>query len=199
MPTPPKPSRKATDAYHHGDLREALVQAAMAQVERHGPEAISLSALAKTLGVSQPAPYRHFADREALLVAVAAQGFRLFSADLKAAAAAPSAETALLRMARAYVAFGGGHGGLYRLMFASRVMPNAPADSELHVASQESLDLLLGALEPSPVPLARERRALGIWAGLHGVVMLMDQGLLLGAVAGVPLDDLVEDIVARND
>jgi hypothetical protein len=63
-PMPPRLVRKAPDTYHHGDLREALVQAALQDAEQGGPEAISLKALAKKLGVSQPAPYRHFADRE---------------------------------------------------------------------------------------------------------------------------------------
>ena len=60
----PRPARKPLNAYHHGDLRDALVQAALGEVEFGGPEAISISALAKKLGVSQPAPYKHFSDRE---------------------------------------------------------------------------------------------------------------------------------------
>ena len=56
---------KPLNTYHHGDLRDALVQAALQEAELGGPEAISISALAKKLGVSQPAPYKHFADREA--------------------------------------------------------------------------------------------------------------------------------------
>src|SRR6185437_525860 len=65
-------ARKPQNTYHHGDLRGALVQAALREAERGGPEAISIKALAKELGVSQPAPYRHFADRGALLEAVTA-------------------------------------------------------------------------------------------------------------------------------
>ena len=74
-----RPARKALNAYHHGDLRDALVQAALHEAELAGPEAISISALAKKLGVSQPAPYKHFADRETLLTAVTAEAFRQFS------------------------------------------------------------------------------------------------------------------------
>src|ERR1700741_1922386 len=76
---PPRPARKPLNTYHHGDLRDALVQAALAEAELGGPEAISISALAKKLGVSQPAPYKHFADRESLLAAVTAEAFRQFS------------------------------------------------------------------------------------------------------------------------
>src|SRR5450759_546654 len=67
---PPQLARKSLNTYHHGDLRDALVQAALQEAEQGGAEAISIKALAKKLGVSQPAPYRHFADREALLAAV---------------------------------------------------------------------------------------------------------------------------------
>ena len=80
---PPRLARKPLNTYHHGDLRDALVQAALAEAEQGGPEAISLKALAKQLGVSQPAPYRHFADREALLEAVTAEAFRQFNAILR--------------------------------------------------------------------------------------------------------------------
>src|SRR3954453_23925317 len=80
---PSQLARKPLNAYHHGDLRDALVQAALRQAEQGGPEAISITALAKQLGVSQPAPYRHFADREALLAAVTAEAFRQFSAMLR--------------------------------------------------------------------------------------------------------------------
>ncbi|WP_204307708.1 TetR/AcrR family transcriptional regulator, partial [Klebsiella pneumoniae] len=62
---PPQPARKPGHIYHHGDLRDALIKAALREAERGGAEAISIKALAKQLGVSQPAPYRHFADRDA--------------------------------------------------------------------------------------------------------------------------------------
>ena len=74
-------ARKSLNAYHHGDLRDALVQAALQEAEQGGPEAISIKALAKKLGVSQPAPYRHFADREALLAAVTAEAFHKLTND----------------------------------------------------------------------------------------------------------------------
>ncbi|MBV9511686.1 MAG: helix-turn-helix transcriptional regulator, partial [Caulobacteraceae bacterium] len=77
-PEPAAPSVKAVDAYHHGDLRSALIAAAREALETAAPETVSLKALAARLGVSQPAPYRHFESREALLAAVAADGFERF-------------------------------------------------------------------------------------------------------------------------
>src|SRR5712671_6837389 len=96
-----QPVRKPLNTYHHGDLRDALVQAALREAGRGGAEAISIKALAKQLGVSQPAPYRHFADREALLAAVTAEAFRQLSATFRAAMAKPLEQSKLSRLAQA--------------------------------------------------------------------------------------------------
>ena len=195
---PPRPARKALNAYHHGDLRDALVQVALGEVEIGGPEAISISALAKKLGVSQPAPYKHFADREALLVAVAAEAFRQFSAMLREQIRKPSKRSKLSRVAQATLDFGLRRNGIYRLMFASRVMASAPKGSELHAAAMETFELLLESLEAPAIGMLRERSALKIWVALHGVVMLAEQGLLTGQLANVSREELVEDIVEQT-
>ena len=192
-----RPARKPSNAYHHGDLRDALVQAALREAEQGGPEAISLKALAKKLGVSQPAPYRHFADREALLAAVTAEAFRQFSAMLREAIGKPSRRSKLSRFAQATLEFGLHRNGIYRLMFASRTMACVSNDSELHVAAMETFALLLEALEAPAVGLLRERYALQIWAALHGVIMLAEQGLLTGRVANVSREELVEDMMQQ--
>ena len=194
----PRPVRKPLNTYHHGDLRDALVHAALREAEQGGPEAISLKALAKQLGVSQPAPYRHFADREALLAAVTAEAFRQFSAVMREAIGKPSKRSKLSRFAQASLAFGLRRNGIYRLMFASRVMACASKDSELHIAAMETFALALEALEAPAVGLLRERFALQIWAALHGVIMLAEQGLLTGKSANVTREELVEDIVRQT-
>jgi AcrR family transcriptional regulator len=191
------PIRKPRHSYHHGDLREALIEAAWREAEQGGPEAISIKALAKTLGVSQPAPYRHFADREALLVAVTAEAFRQFNAVLRQAVAASSRRSKLSRLAQAALVFGLERSGIYRLMFASQTMACAAEDSELHVAAQETFALLLDALD-GPRDALRERHALQVWASLHGVVMLAQQGLLTGKSINVSREELVEDMVAQT-
>ena len=83
-------------------------------------------------------------------------------------------------------------------MFASRIMAGAAKGSELHNAGAETFDLVLEALEAPAVGLLRERHALQIWAALHGVVMLAEQGLLTGQVARMTREELVEDIVAQT-
>src|ERR1700731_5480828 len=135
--------RKSLHAYHHGDLRDALVQAALQEAEQGGPEAISIKALAKRLGVSQPAPYRHFADREALLQAVTAEAFRQFNAVMREAIDKPSKRSKLARFAQAALDFGLRRNGIYRLMFASRTMACTADGSELHSAAMETFGLLL--------------------------------------------------------
>jgi AcrR family transcriptional regulator len=195
---PPRPARKPLNTYHHGDLRDALVQAALGEVELGGPEAVNISALAKKLGVSQPAPYRHFADRDALLAAVTAEAFRQFSATLRESMAKPSKRSKLSRLAQATLAFGLRRNGIYRLMFASRIIACAPKDSELHGATMETFNLVLEALEAPAVGLLRERHALKIWAALHGVVMLAEQGLMSGQLAGITREELVDDIVEQT-
>jgi AcrR family transcriptional regulator len=194
----PRLARKPLNTYHHGDLRDALVQAALAEVEQGGPEAVSIKALAKKLGVSQPAPYRHFADREELLEAVTVAAFRQFSAVLRESIARPSKRSKLSRLAQATLAFGLRRNGIYRLMFASRTMACSPKGGELHNAAMETFALLIEALEAPAVGLIRERHALKIWASLHGVLMLAEQGLLTGQVARMSREELVEDIVAET-
>jgi AcrR family transcriptional regulator len=195
---PPRPARKPLNTYHHGDLRDAMVQAALAEVELGGPEAVNISALAKKLGVSQPAPYRHFADRDALLAAVTAEAFRQFSATLRESMAKPSKRSKLSRLAQATLAFGLRRNGTYRLMFASRIIACAPKDSELHSATMETFNLVLEALEAPAIGMLRERHALKIWAALHGVVMLAEQGLMTGQLAGITREELVDDIVEQT-
>ena len=193
----PQLQRKPINTYHHGDLRDALVQAALREAEREGPEAISIKALARQLGVSQPAPYRHFADREALLQAAAAEAFRQFNTILSEAIRKPSKRSKLSRFARTMLDFGLRRNGIFRLMFASRVIACAATDSELHATARETFALLVDALEAPAVGLLRERQALKIWASLHGVVMLAEQGLFTGQMAGTTREELVEDIVAE--
>jgi AcrR family transcriptional regulator len=195
----PQLVRKPENTYHHGDLRDALVRAALKEAEQGGPEAISIKALAKKLGVSQPAPYRHFADRDALLVAVTAEAFRRFNAMLRDAIRKPSKRSKLSRIARATLDFGLRRNGIYRLMFATRTKAGAPKGSELHQAAMETFGLVLETLGPPAAGFLRERHALSIWTGVHGAVMLAEQGLLTGKAAHISIEDLVEDMVKQTE
>ena len=103
--------------YHHGDLRAALVHAAMELLEESGETDLSLRAVARRAGVSPAAPYRHYADREALVSAVAAVGYRELAERLAAAHPSPSTPEQLASVAIAYVQFALERPTLFRIMF----------------------------------------------------------------------------------
>jgi AcrR family transcriptional regulator len=187
---------KAQGAYHHGNLRAALIASALAEVERGGAEAVTLSSLAKALGVSQPAPYRHFTDRDGLLATVALRGFGLYAESLGAAANDASRFTAPSRIAQAHVAFGFAHPGLYRLMFASPLASGVGPQSELGQAITGAFERLLEAVRAMGYGQGARRRAIRIWAAAHGLVMLADQPPFDKEFASAPLGALIEDIIA---
>ena len=172
---------KPVAAYHHGDLRAALIAEAREVLETTAPEAVTLKSLALRLGVSQPAPYRHFESREALLAAVAADGFERFRTALSVAAASGPPEDAFERSCLAYIAFGQANMGVYRLMFASGAVRTA--DQNLQRASHAAFDFLLTAVSQRAPHERAEALAIWIWSSLHGMVMLMAEGLMSG-----PLD-----------
>jgi AcrR family transcriptional regulator len=173
--------------YHHGDLRRTLLRIARDQIAESGAHAMSLAALARRAGVSQPAPYRHFADRNALLEAVTTEGFEEFAAALTAAAATGGRDGALKAMALAYVAFGEANVELYRLMFASHLVPEAGTGSALETAAVEAFNRLREALSPTTPADRIQDEAQLIWAQLHGLVMLKADGHITR-----PLAELVE-------
>lgn len=168
-------SGERRDTYHHGDLRRVLLDAARAEIAARGAQAVSLASLARQAGVAQSAPYRHFADREELLAAVAAEGFAEFSAAMARAVEEGDESGAILRMAAAYLRFGEENVELYRLMFASGLVPGAEEGSPLKDAAAASFQPLLDRVSAAgrPLPLAHVR-----WAQLHGLVMLKADGFI---------------------
>src|SRR5271154_5377596 len=113
-----KRSRKKAPDYHHGDLERALIAAARGLLEKEGIEALSLRAVARAVGVSPAAPYHHFADKDALLAAVAAQGFRELTAAMKKRMTRETEPTKrFLGTGAGYVAFAAANPALFRLMF----------------------------------------------------------------------------------
>ncbi len=170
-------SRKSRH-YHHGDLRRDLLRIAREQIARSGASTVSLSSLARLAGVSQPAPYRHFADRDALLESVAEEGFQEFDKVLAEAAAGRTSQEALQAMALAYLKYGEANVELYRLMFASRLVPEARPGSPLARAADKALDRLRRAMSEISPPETVERDAVLAWAQLHGLVMLRADGFV---------------------
>ena len=192
----------STRRYHHGDLRAALVQAARDAIEAAGPEAVSLREIAQTLGVSRAAPYRHFADRRALLAEVAAQGFEaLTTAYARAIAAGPTPRAALRQTARDYLGLAFERPGLFRLMFDSDILgPGAPAS--LTGPAGEAWALLyqaVAAVEPAADDVAVKRRVITGWATLQGFVTLKQGGRLKEfMIAPLTEADLIDAIIEKT-
>jgi AcrR family transcriptional regulator len=197
-PMPRPTARKRT--YHHGDLRRALVDAAIPLLRDGGPEALTLRAVARAAGVSQTAPYRHFADRAELVAAVAEAGFRRLHARLVDAARAPSAALGqspatarggLQAIAMAYVRFAIEHPAEYRVMFGGEMAALAGSRRDLATARDAVFALLrggIGMLQEQGLVRAGDTRviALTAWALVHGLVMLTLDGQVSGPEGASP-------------
>lgn len=158
--------------YHHGQLRPALIAEARALLDAGGPEAVGLRETARRVGVSATATYRHFRDKDDLLAAVAAEGFREFGQYMAAATSATPAPFAA--MGRAYIAFARENPGLFRLMF-SPLIRERDKFPELAVASDAAFSALRAGAEAfrsSPDDNV-EVIAVGAWAQVHGLSHLL--------------------------
>jgi AcrR family transcriptional regulator len=168
--------------YHHGNLREALVAAALDLIARKGPAGFTFAEAARAAGVSPAAPYRHFRDRDALMADVARRGFELFEQRLAAAwnGGRPAPRAALEQMGRAYLAFAREEPAYFSAMFESGL----PLDQhrELSDAGDRAFGVLRGACEAVAADLPAERRppalmlALHIWSLAHGIASLFARG-----------------------
>ena len=213
--TPARPRRKVRrrktrkqGRYHHGNLRRALLDAALMLVEREGPKGVSLRSVARLAGVSPAAPYRHFPGKEGLLASVAEEGFHAMNAAMEAAVEAnkelPLAGFRFVTFA--YVKFAAVHPSHFRVMFGPEIADHSryPALKE---SSERSLALLtrmirscqrpdlIGGVEPRELAVAA-------WSTLHGLATLLVDGQL-----GQPLSsdeelqaftDRVADVLYRG-
>jgi AcrR family transcriptional regulator len=164
-----------SDRYHHGDLRAACLRAAMELLEEDGATALSLRAVARRAGVSPGAPYRHYADRDALISAVAAVGYRELAAHLAVAHPAPSRPVDLAAVAVAYVDFALQRPALFRVMFSEP----CDRDSSERVAATTAIAEYVGAIVRQSFPGADvEALSTAIWALVHGLAFLHLDGKL---------------------
>jgi AcrR family transcriptional regulator len=186
---PGRPARKPTDRYHHGDLRRALLREAVHTIQAKGVAALTLRGVGRKLGVSRTALYRHFADKSALLAAVAGEGFRTLRSQLvEAWEQRGRGVEAFEAMGAAYVRFAVANPSYYRVMFGGFVDDTA-SDPELAEEGPRAFQALVDAL----VALQRDGLVRGddplqlakfIWAVVHGIAMLAIDGRLGPPAAG---------------
>ena len=180
----------AAKTYHHGELSAALIAAALDLLASGGPETLSLRAVARRAGVSAMAPYRHYADKEALLAAVAAHGFAGLHAALQTADTAAAPGQALVLQAIAYVRFALANPALFRLMFGPR---QAGAHPALLAAGNTAYAVLADRVAAeTPASADRDARVLGCWSLVHGLALLFLDGRISDRIAATD-----EDIVRR--
>jgi len=171
-------------SYHHGNLRQELLSHGLALLEQQGIAALSLRELAKGLGVSAAAVYRHFTDKDALLGEIALQGFLLldqvFAEVLRRETETPRER--LRSLGLAYISFALEHRHLYRLMFGSGACLMQDEGSEQqqqgmapYLRLQETVAACCG---PEAAPEKVAAATIAAWAMVHGFVMLRQEGLL---------------------
>ncbi len=183
-------ARKRADTYQHGDLRRALVQAGLKLLADGGVDGLSLRGAAQLAGVSHAAPYRHFQDKDALVAAVAEEGFRLLTRHMRDEIAATGTTDILGRLrasATGYVSFAVAHPATFRTIFGGAVCAEGEEQpASLREAGAEAYHVLRD-LVAEGVARGRLRAgdpdelSLAAWSLVHGLSMLLIEGQLPGA------------------
>ncbi|XRQ14185.1 WHG domain-containing protein [Actinomadura welshii] len=162
------------DTYHHGDLRRAIIEAAVAAIGESGPGGWSLRELARRAGVSHAAPAHHFGDKAGLLTAVAAEGYTRFAGALEAAGGA------LDEVGLAYIRFAVEHRPYFEVIFRPELY--RPDDPEVRAARDRASRVLTervrGATADDPGPENDRSSAIAAWSIVHGFAHLWLSGAL---------------------
>lgn len=184
--------------YHHGDLPNALIEAALKRIAAEGVEKLSLRAVARDIGVSQTAPYRHFKDKTHLLVAIAQQGFRMLAQQKEGARAYTDTLDELIESGIRYVTFAINNPERYKLMFGSKIENRCEYEG-LMAAGHGAFDVIIERvargteegllIEEDPLVLAKS-----CWTTVHGIASLYIDGYFEDL--GYNLEDFLRQQVA---
>jgi AcrR family transcriptional regulator len=174
--------------YHHGDLPNALIAAGISILAEEGTAGLDLRKVARRAGVSHAAPYRHFADKNALLVAIAIQGFAQLETRMHdaLAQAGPGLQATLLALGRAYLGFGLDNPAHMREMFSGVSVAREPGTALYDAAKRCYLILegLLAQHQPGGAPPEKVARVAHIaWSTFHGLTILLIEGQMPGLAA----------------
>ena len=193
--------KRERGGYHHGNLKEALVRAALELIAEKGPAGFTFADAARWAGVSPAAPYRHYRDRDALLADVARRGFEAFAAALKRAwdEGRPDVLMAFDRVGKAYLQFAKSEPAFYSAMFEAGVA--ADSDPDLRDAGDRAFAVLRNASEKLVALAPAKQRppalmvALHIWSMTHGIASLFGRGDSARRTLPMPPEDLLEAAV----
>jgi len=195
-----KPGR-GERGYHHGNLREALIRAALDLIAQKGPAGFTFAEAARWAGVSAAAPYRHFRDRDDLIAGVALKGFELFAAALEHAWAAgrPDPDTAFKRLGKAYLDFARNEPAYYSAMFEAGIALDS--NPELRAAGEKAFAVLRAATDALIATMPAGTRppglmmALHVWSLSHGIASLFARGDAGRRTLPMTPEDLLEAAV----
>ncbi len=182
-------STSVNSPYHHGNLRRALLEAALILLEKEGEAGLGLRDLARAVGVSPAAPYRHFDSRAALLEALAVTGFQRFAARMEDVAASQP-HLAPAAMGKTYVMFALQNPNLFRLMFSPQLKKDARPG--LRMAADAAFDTLRHVVGGEVG--AGRIKALAAWAKVHGLAVLLLDGQI-AIRAGEDTEALIAEII----
>jgi AcrR family transcriptional regulator len=184
-------STSGQSAYHHGDLRSACLFAALELLEDGDETTLSLREVARRAGVSANAPYRHYADKDALLAALAVHGYELLREDL-IAAAAKDTDGQVVEISLAYVHFALDHPAVFRLMFGH---PCNRTRQDVKDAANATSAVLAEQIRGTAPKAEAEAFLLGVWAIVHGLATLILDGKVVSADKPRAMEAVVTDVV----
>ncbi len=177
-----EPERKTRDAYHHGQLRTALLQAALETIATRGVDAVKMNELARRTGVSVAAPFRHFPNRQALLVALAEDAAQRLQARMEAAAGTHEDPVEAHRARGvAYVRFAVEEPAYFAVLSRADVIAASPLLQRMSAMNIEAMDLILGKRRGGEATPALVRRTAGVLAAqalTFGLARMLVEGLL---------------------
>ena len=171
--------KKEVRAYHHGHLKEAMIEATLKLVREKGPRGVTLNEASRTAGVSVSAPYNHFKDKEALLVEIILLGNRTLESELRAASDTDAQpEDRLIAVCLAYIDFAQRHPDIFAVMFQSGIDKTRYPETLASAVEAFQVAARLAA-EIEPTAAAAEELSLAIWTTAHGFATLMADGALV--------------------
>ncbi|MEO0595675.1 MAG: TetR/AcrR family transcriptional regulator [Chloroflexota bacterium] len=184
------------------DLREAIIETALAIIESDGLEKLSLRQVARQIGVSHQAPYKHFANRDHILAEVVQRTFDDFASYLDVHPTSDDPRADMAQMGRAYVQYALSHPTQYRLMFGTP-LPDAQAFPEMMVSARHAFDLLKACIQRLPNDAQKsaqqiELDALFVWSTMHGLTSLLEtQAMQTHALSAETPDTTIAHVLHR--